>query len=491
MTAELTRAAQYVRMSTEPQHLSIGMQDAANRAYADAHGLEIVATYEDPGVSGLTLEQRPGLKALLADVVAGSAPFQAILVSDVSRWGRFQDPDEAAHYEFLCRAAGVRVHYTAEAFANDDSLPSVLVKQLKRMMAAEFVRDHSEKIRRVHRHLHSLGVFAGGRPPYGFMRQQVGPDLCPQKLLGPGEKKSYVASRIVLTPGPPEAVAVVRKVFRDFIRGQRTTSQIVRDLNADTTVRGARTWTTAAVRSLLRNEVYAGALVNGKETYFLRRRTRVPQPEWQRMVGAVPPIVSRATWQKAQALLARGGYSRHVSNEALLSDLHRVHRRLGYLSVAAIKGAGRFPVGLYTARFGSPTRAYLEAGLKPWKVRRARPRESYLRKPHAYTHEEILAGVRAAFIREGRLTSRIINEDRNCARTPALQTHFGGLRLVYALVGYEPTTYQELMMQSRGQSITRGQAISIRQAAQSGWSASDLLALASEVALSAKAYAED
>jgi hypothetical protein len=25
-------------------------------------------------------------------------------VYDVSRWGRFQDPDEAAHYEFLCKA---------------------------------------------------------------------------------------------------------------------------------------------------------------------------------------------------------------------------------------------------------------------------------------------------------------------------------------------------------------------------------------------------
>jgi hypothetical protein len=31
-----------------------------------------------------------------------------------SRWGRFQDADESAHYEFLCKSAGIPVHYCAE-----------------------------------------------------------------------------------------------------------------------------------------------------------------------------------------------------------------------------------------------------------------------------------------------------------------------------------------------------------------------------------------
>ena len=106
---ELLRAAQYVRMSTEQQRYSIAYQTAVNAAFALEQGYELVRTYTDAGISGLTFEKRPGLRALLADVVAGSQDFEVVLVYDVSRWGRFQDPDESAHYEFLCRSAGVRV----------------------------------------------------------------------------------------------------------------------------------------------------------------------------------------------------------------------------------------------------------------------------------------------------------------------------------------------------------------------------------------------
>lgn len=40
-------------------------------------------------------------------------------VYDVSRGGRFQDTDESAHYEFLCRRAEIAVPYCAEQFEND------------------------------------------------------------------------------------------------------------------------------------------------------------------------------------------------------------------------------------------------------------------------------------------------------------------------------------------------------------------------------------
>ena len=115
-------------MSSNPQQLSIPMQKHANAQFAAAGGYEIVETYTDPGRSGLTIDHRPGLQKLLADVVAGSCGFETVLVYDVSRWGRFQDPDEAAHYEFLCRAAGITVQYTSETFANDSSAASTIVK---------------------------------------------------------------------------------------------------------------------------------------------------------------------------------------------------------------------------------------------------------------------------------------------------------------------------------------------------------------------------
>src|SRR5690606_28545417 len=108
------RAAQYLRMSRDQQVYSLANQAAAIADYAARNGLQIVRTYEDAGVSGLRAANRAGLRRLLADVAGGSPGFEAILVYDISRWGRFQDPDESAHYEFLCRQAGVRVEYCAE-----------------------------------------------------------------------------------------------------------------------------------------------------------------------------------------------------------------------------------------------------------------------------------------------------------------------------------------------------------------------------------------
>src|ERR1051326_3281999 len=144
--AKSTPAAQYLRMSTEGQDYSLANQAAAILVYAQSHNLSIVRTYEDAGRSGLLLKHRTGLRSLLNDVTSGSPAFRAILVYDVSRWGRFQDTDEAAHYEFLCKSAGVPVHYCAEMFANDGSISSVILKTLKRTMAAEFSRELGAKV---------------------------------------------------------------------------------------------------------------------------------------------------------------------------------------------------------------------------------------------------------------------------------------------------------------------------------------------------------
>jgi DNA invertase Pin-like site-specific DNA recombinase len=125
-------AAQYLRMSSDHQKYSPENQADAIALYAAQRGFRIVKTYADPAKSGLRLKNRAGLKQLLKDVMEGRQEFRVILVYDVSRWGRFQDSDEAAHYEYLCKSAGVPVHYCAEMFANDNSLSALMMKALKR-----------------------------------------------------------------------------------------------------------------------------------------------------------------------------------------------------------------------------------------------------------------------------------------------------------------------------------------------------------------------
>src|ERR1700674_5843673 len=115
----LVPVAEYMRMSTDVQPNSIAVQSEANRRYAALHNFEIVASYSDLGKSGMKIKNLPGLRQMIQDVVGGEVRFKAIIVYDVSRWGRFPDTDEAACYEFLCRTAGVPIHYCAEQFGSD------------------------------------------------------------------------------------------------------------------------------------------------------------------------------------------------------------------------------------------------------------------------------------------------------------------------------------------------------------------------------------
>jgi DNA invertase Pin-like site-specific DNA recombinase len=135
---QIVRAAQYVRMSTDHQKYSTENQADIIAAYAARRGFEIVRTYADEGRSGLNIAGRDSLQRLIDDVRNRATDLEAILVYDVSRWGRFQDADESAYYEFICREAGITVHYCAEQFENDGSLSATIIKNMKRAMAGEW-----------------------------------------------------------------------------------------------------------------------------------------------------------------------------------------------------------------------------------------------------------------------------------------------------------------------------------------------------------------
>ena len=80
-----SRAALYVRMSTEHQQYSPENQLEIIRQYAAAHNMEIVQDYSDHGRSGLNIAGRQALNQLMADVEAKRTNFTSLLVYDVSR----------------------------------------------------------------------------------------------------------------------------------------------------------------------------------------------------------------------------------------------------------------------------------------------------------------------------------------------------------------------------------------------------------------------
>src|SRR5262249_35603257 len=188
-------------------------QSAAIALYAAAHHIGIVRSFVDEGKSGTTIKGRKALQELLRTVESGTADFELVLVYDVSRWGRFQDSDEAAHYEFLCKKAGIGVHYCAEQFENDNSTTSNLLKALKRTMAGEFSRELGAKVFAGQCRIASLGWWNGGPAPFGFVRQLVDNGGRRKRILKPGEHKSIATDRVTLRRGSRKAVATIKLAF--------------------------------------------------------------------------------------------------------------------------------------------------------------------------------------------------------------------------------------------------------------------------------------
>jgi DNA invertase Pin-like site-specific DNA recombinase len=214
--ADLVPAAQYLRISTDHQQYSIENQAVCIQRYTASKGFEIVKTYVDSGKSGVSLHHRLGLRQLLKDVVEGDAQYQTVLVYDISRWGRFQDSDEAAHYEFLCKSAGVPIHYCAEAFPNDGSVPSLVLKTLKRVMAGEYSRELSEKVIAGQKKIAQLGFKMGGLPSFGYRRMLISVNGMPKQLLQRGDRKSLANDRVILVRGPEQEVELVNEIFQMF-----------------------------------------------------------------------------------------------------------------------------------------------------------------------------------------------------------------------------------------------------------------------------------
>jgi DNA invertase Pin-like site-specific DNA recombinase len=366
MTTLLTPAAEYLRMSTDQQEFSITNQQDQIRKYAIKHGLEIVRTYADPGRSGLTLRERKGLSQLLADVLGGTAPFNAICVYDVSRWGRFQDSDESAHYEFICKKAGVPIHYCAEQFTNDGTMPSAMFKALKRTMAAEYSRELSSRMSAAKRRFASLGYRQGGEAGYGFRRLAVSADGVPRRLLEPGERKPFVTDRIKLVHGPAKEVAVVRRIFRMFIEagGSMGPTQIAIQLNREKiSFVNDKPWLDQSVRHLLRNPKYTGLNVWGRTTTTLHTRVKnTAKQQWVSAPLAFKPIIDIATFKKAERLL-RFRAEQKVRPIQLLRELKRLLKERGRLCVHFLGNEnGTYSECTFRRAFGTMKKALGRSG---------------------------------------------------------------------------------------------------------------------------------
>ncbi|MBX9841280.1 MAG: recombinase family protein [Xanthobacteraceae bacterium] len=417
-------------MSTEHQKYSTENQSDAIRRYAEQRGMEIVRTYTDAGRSGLSIDGRTGLQQLLADVRSGSADYAVILVYDISRWGRFQDSDEPAAYEYACRAAGVQVAYCAEQFENDGSIGSDVQKVVKRRMAAEYSRELSVKVFAGQSRLINLGYRQGGPPGFGLRRQLIDENGAPKGVLARNQHKSIQTDRVVLVPGPATEIAIVQGIYRDFVRAGLSEADIAARLNRQLILTDlGRAWTRGTVHQLLINEKYIGNNVWNRGSFKLKqRRVRNTANLWVRADGVFEPIIERGLFDAAQDIIR--ARSRRLTDGELLNALRSILAHKGCLSGLIIDEAPDAPSSsAYQSRFGSLLRAYQLIGYSPDRDYGYVEVNRHLRRLHPDVVAGVIAGIEQA---GGRVTQDaasdllMINEEFSvsvavvrCHETPA------------------------------------------------------------------------
>ena len=169
----LTRAALYIRVSTEEQAIhgySLEAQQADLEAYAKRHGLKIAGTYIDAGKRASKKPlKRDSLQALLKDVEAGK--IDVILFIKIDRWSR--NMADYCDMDRILKRYGVDWKTTQEEY--DTTTPNgrfaihIMVAKAENEAAVT-----SERVRFVlaNKRKNGEACFGGPHKTLGFMKQR-------------------------------------------------------------------------------------------------------------------------------------------------------------------------------------------------------------------------------------------------------------------------------------------------------------------------------
>lgn len=302
------KAIAYYRHSAEDkQENSIAIQRQHIEKFAREYNIEIIHEEADEGKSGL-LANRPAFERLFSNWVENpKAPnFDYVLVYDVSRWGRFQNQDEAGYFTHICTKYGKEVIYVSRGFPNAaNQLISNLETSIQRYAAAAYSRELSDKVFHGCVKVSEQGYSAGGTAVYGMTRLLLDVNKNPIRILKTGEHKQIANERVTFTPINDETTETVRKIFYLFVKERYSISTIVTYLNQKKILSDNRKlWNKSKVVKILMDEAYIGTRIYNKTWRRLKQKShKNPRSEWIVVPNAFKGVVDEQTFKDAQERL--------------------------------------------------------------------------------------------------------------------------------------------------------------------------------------------
>jgi len=332
----------------------------------------------------------------------------------------------------------VRVVYCAEPFGDDVAPITTIIKHLKRVMAGEYSRELSVKLSRAHLQQAQLGFRQGGKLIFGFRRLLVDPARNPRQVLNGGERKALSSDKVTVIPGPPEELAVIRRIFKLYVRYQLSISRIATRL-AKAGIRGYGDKPLGAptIRHLLSNELCIGQMTYNVTTKRLQGRTlRNPEQSWIRF-SAFEPVVPVTQFLKAQKRLRSA--SPRWDNEAITDSLRSLLAQKGRLSQALINIAEGAPSAeTVVNHFGSLHAAYAAIGYEP----PARP--PFGMNGKYWSKQAVLTGLKKLYADQGRISNRLIDRFAGLPSPVHIRRHFGSISDAMRQAGLPVLSHSEV-----------------------------------------------
>ena len=299
----------YLRLSREDgndESYSIANQRRWLLDYIAGHeDLKLRKIYVDDGVSGTSEDERAGFRELLEDIYGGK--INCVLVKDLSRPFR-NSADQTRFLEETRVRYNVRFISTRLPFIDTYRHPetlNMLSIGFQGMMNENHCRETSLKVRDVFDIKRKKGQFIGAFAPYGYGKD-------------PDDRNHLVVD--------PEAAEVVREIFRWYCKGL-SKEGITRRLNglgypspAEYKRRKglkyqnphdkyhSSLWTQRTVYEILRNQMYLGHMVQGKQrvrSYKVHERVSLPEEDWYVVKDTHEPVIDGETFRTVQRLLQK------------------------------------------------------------------------------------------------------------------------------------------------------------------------------------------
>ena len=299
----LFNVAIYIRLSREDgdkeESDSVGNQRKLLAEYiAKKEDFILYDVYVDDGYSGTNFN-RPSFQRMIADIEDGKV--NCVVVKDLSRFGR-DYIDTGRYLERYFPEMGVRFISVTDGIDSMKQAYDMLLP-IKNIFNEQYARDISKKIQATVKSKQKAGEFIGAFTSYGYQKSPV-------------DKNKLVIDDY--------AASVVRRIFSLYIQGYGK-QKIAKLLNAEgvlcpaeykkvngenykncNRLESTTYWSYSTINSILHREMYVGNMVQGTKHQRMRsKQKKMPKEEWIVVENTHEPIIDKATWEKAQALLQK------------------------------------------------------------------------------------------------------------------------------------------------------------------------------------------